>query len=106
MVWTILDNKVQFGTVHYSAGKNALISVTFEPVMGEAWAFKMDGGGAGRKSFCLIMNIVQRRGIALNWNKTKVIRANLLDLDFDLDLDFEDIFRFCEISDLVKFQFW
>ena len=39
-----------------------------------------------------------------NGNKTKVIRADLLDLD--LDLDFEEIFRFCDISVLVTYQFW
>ena len=44
--------------------------------------------------------------LALNKNKTKVIRANLLDFDFNLDSDFEDIFRFCDISVLVKFKFW
>ena len=37
-------------------------------------------------------------------NKTKVIRADLLDLD--LDLDFEDIFKFCNISVMATFQFW
>ena len=41
-----------------------------------------------------------------NMNKTKVVRADLLDLDFD----FEDIFRFGnisgEISVFVTFQFW
>ena len=35
-------------------------------------------------------------------NKTKVIRVNLIDLDFD----FEDIFRFCKISVMVTYQFW
>ena len=39
-------------------------------------------------------------------NKTKVIRANLMDLDFDSDFDFEEIFRFCNNSVMVKFQFW
>ena len=39
-------------------------------------------------------------------NKTKVIRANLLDLAFALDFYFEDIFRFGNISVLVTFQFW
>ena len=39
-------------------------------------------------------------------NKTKVIRADLMDLDFNLDLDFEDFFGFCNISVMVKFQFW
>ena len=38
-------------------------------------------------------------------NKTKVIRADLLDLDFCLDLDFEVIFRLCDILVLVTFQF-
>ena len=36
-------------------------------------------------------------------NKTKVIRADLLDFDFDFDL--EDIFTFSDISVLVSFQF-
>ena len=36
-------------------------------------------------------------------NKTKVIYADLLDLDCDLDLDFKDIFRLCDISVLVAF---
>ena len=36
-------------------------------------------------------------------NKSKVIRADLLSLD--LDLDFDDIFRFCNISVMVTFQF-
>ena len=35
-------------------------------------------------------------------NKTKVISADL----FDLDLDFEDIIMFGNISVLVTFQFW
>ena len=35
-------------------------------------------------------------------NKTKVISANLLDLDFD----FEDINMFGNTSVLVTFQFW
>ena len=39
-------------------------------------------------------------------NKTKVIRADLLDFAFDLDFYFEDIFRFGNISVLVTFQFW
>jgi hypothetical protein len=44
-------------------------------------------------------------------NKTKVICADLLDFDCDLDLDFEEIFRFCDISVwkhffLVIFQLW
>ena len=34
--------------------------------------------------------------------KTKIIRVNLLDFDFD----FEDIIRFGNISVLVKFQSW
>ena len=38
-------------------------------------------------------------------NKTKVIRADLLDFTFDLDLYFEDIFRIGNISVLVTFQF-
>ena len=37
-------------------------------------------------------------------NKTKVIRAALL--DFDLNFDFDDIFKFGKISVLVTFQFW
>ena len=37
-------------------------------------------------------------------NKTKVFRADLLDLD--LYLDFEDIIRFGNISVLITFQFW
>ena len=36
--------------------------------------------------------------------KAKVIRANLM--HFDFDLYFEDIFRFCDISSLITFQFW
>ena len=39
-------------------------------------------------------------------NKTKVIRANLLEFAFDLDFNFEDIFRFGNISVLLSFQFW
>ena len=39
-------------------------------------------------------------------NKTKVIRADLLDFAFDLDLNFEDIFRYGNISVLLSFQFW
>ena len=35
-------------------------------------------------------------------NKTKVISADLLDLDFD----FKDIIMFGNISVLVTFQFW
>ena len=35
-------------------------------------------------------------------NKTKVIRADLL----DLDLDFEDIIKSGNISVLITFQFW
>ena len=31
-------------------------------------------------------------------NKTKVISADLLEFDFDLDLNLYDIFRFCDIS--------
>ena len=37
-------------------------------------------------------------------NKTKVIRADLLDLNLDLDFDFEEIFRFCDISVFATFQ--
>ena len=36
-------------------------------------------------------------------NKTKVIRANLMNFDYDLDLDFENFFRFCDILFLVTF---
>ena len=36
-------------------------------------------------------------------NKTKVIRANLL--DFDLNFDFEDSYRFYDILFLITFQF-
>ena len=46
-------------------------------------------------------------------NKTKVISANLLDFDFDLDLNFYEIFFLIlryfslgNISVLVTFQFW
>ena len=35
-------------------------------------------------------------------NKTKVIKADLLDLDFD----FEDSVRFCKNLVMVTFQFW
>ena len=42
----------------------------------------------------------------MSTNKTKVISADLLDFDLVLDLDFCDIFRFCDISVLVAFQFW
>ena len=45
-------------------------------------------------------------GVAKYLNKTKVIRADLLDFDFDFDFDFEDIIRFGNISVLVTFQFW
>ena len=38
-------------------------------------------------------------------NKTKVIFADLLDFDCDLDLDFKDIFKFCDIRVLVAFLF-
>ena len=38
-------------------------------------------------------------------NKTKVIRANLLDFAFDLDFYFDDIIRLGNISVLVTFQF-
>ena len=38
-------------------------------------------------------------------NKTKVIRADLLDFTFDLDFYFEDSFRFGNISVLVTFLF-
>ena len=31
-------------------------------------------------------------------NKTTVISANLLEFDYDLDLNFYDILRFCDIS--------
>ena len=31
-------------------------------------------------------------------NKTKVISADILEFDFDLDMSFYDILRFCEIS--------
>ena len=34
----------------------------------------------------------------INPNKTKVISADLLEFDFDLDFNFYDIFRFCDIS--------
>ena len=34
-------------------------------------------------------------------NKTKVISADLLDFDFDLELDFQDNFIFFDISVLV-----
>ena len=40
--------------------------------------------------------------IKSSYNKTKVISADLLDLDFD----FEDIIMFGNISVLVTFQFW
>ena len=36
--------------------------------------------------------------IDLDLNKTKVISADLLEFDFDLDLNLYDIFRFCDIS--------
>ena len=38
--------------------------------------------------------------------KKKEDQSNLIDLNFDLDLYFEDIFRCCIISVLVTFQFW
>ena len=38
-------------------------------------------------------------------NKTNVIRADLLHFDFDLDVDFEDINRFCNISVFITIQF-
>ena len=47
----------------------------------------------------------QREEIENEWNKTKVIRADLLDFAFDLDFNFEDIIRFGNISVLVTFQF-
>ena len=51
------------------------------------------------------------RGSVQNKNKTKVICADLLDFDCDLDWDLLDIFKFCNISVLVAFflvifQFW
>ena len=55
----------------------------------------------------LIWDIMELKvGHFLNLNKTKVISADLLNFDFDLDLDSWDIFKFCDISDLVAFQFW
>ena len=39
------------------------------------------------------------------YNKTKVIRADLLDFDFDFDFDFKDIIRFGNISVLAPFYF-
>ena len=39
-------------------------------------------------------------------NKTKVISAVFLEFDFDLDLNIYDIFRFCDISVKITFQFW
>ena len=39
-------------------------------------------------------------------NNNKVTRADLLDLDFDSDFNFVDVFRFCDVSVLVTFQFW
>ena len=44
--------------------------------------------------------------MGINRNKTNVIRADLLDFDFELDVDFEDILGFCDISVLLTFQFW
>ena len=38
--------------------------------------------------------------------KTKVIRADLFDLDFDCGFDFEDGIIFGNISVLMTFQFW
>ena len=40
------------------------------------------------------------------FNKTKVISADLLDFSFNSDLDFYDIFIFCDIPVLVAFQFF
>ena len=42
----------------------------------------------------------------LTVNKTKVISADLMDKKKKSDLDFYNIFRFCDISVLVAFQFW
>ena len=39
-------------------------------------------------------------------NKAKAIRTDILDLDFNLDLDFDEIFWFGDISVLVTFQFY
>ena len=36
--------------------------------------------------------------IKIKENKTKVISADLLEFNFDLDLNLYDIFRFCDIS--------
>ena len=41
-----------------------------------------------------------------NYNKTNVIRADLMAFDLDLNFDFEDIFRFCDILVFITFPFW
>ena len=48
-----------------------------------------------------MLNIVHK--VKTKMNKTKVISADLLGLNFDFD--FEGIFRFCNISIMVTFQF-
>ena len=40
----------------------------------------------------------------ININMTQLISADVM--DFDLDLEFEEIFDFVEIPVLVTFQFW
>ena len=37
------------------------------------------------------------KSVIIDNNKTKVISADILDFDFDLDLNFYDIFWFCDI---------
>ena len=46
-----------------------------------------------------ITNLYGAYTVKVKPNKTKVISADLLDFNFDL----EDIFRFCDISVLVAF---